>query len=80
MNTFSRRQLLKGLIAAPLATGLPRLARANTLPIRADIAKLKGNKAPRPAFISLAGTLASYNEGKIGPGHCDEDRLSSRVE
>jgi hypothetical protein len=26
----------------------------------------------RQQFISLAGTLASYNEGAIGPGHCDE--------
>lgn len=43
----------------------------------ADIAPLKGKKPPRPQFISLAGTLASYNEGDIGPGHCDEDRLSS---
>ena len=42
----------------------------------ADVAKLKGNKQPRPQFISLAGTLASYNEGAIGPGHCDEDQNS----
>ncbi len=43
----------------------------------AQIEQLKGKKPPRPQFISLAGTLASYNEGDIGPGHCDEDRLSS---
>jgi hypothetical protein len=43
----------------------------------AQIAALKGNKPPRPQFISLAGTLGSYNEGLIGPGHCDEDSLSS---
>ncbi len=43
----------------------------------AQIASPKGNKQPRPQFISLAGTLGSYNEGKIGPGHCDEDSRSS---
>ena len=46
----------------------------------AQIAALKGNKQPRPQFISLAGTLGSYNEGTIGPGHCDEDANSSRVQ
>jgi hypothetical protein len=43
----------------------------------AQIAPLKGKQQPRPQFISLAGTLASYNEGDIGPGHCDEDGNSS---
>jgi hypothetical protein len=45
----------------------------------ADIAKLKGKNgnALRAQFISLAGTLASYNEGLIGPGHCDEDAGST---
>ena len=42
-----------------------------------DIAILRGKKQPRPQFISLAGTLASYNEGEIGPGHCDEDGNST---
>lgn len=44
----------------------------------AEIAAKKGQAAPRPQFISLAGTLASYNEGAIGPGHCDEDAFSLR--
>lgn len=43
----------------------------------AQIAPLKGRQQPRPEFIELAGTLASYNEGEIGPGHCDEDGNSS---
>ena len=45
----------------------------------AQIAELKGKngKELRAEFISLAGTLAAYNEGKIGPGHCDEDRHSA---
>jgi len=38
-----------------------------------EIGALKGNNALRQQFISLAGTLGSYNEGLIGPGHCDDD-------
>ena len=45
----------------------------------ADIAKMKGKHPVRAEFISLADTLTQYNEGLIGPGHCDEDRLSSRA-
>jgi hypothetical protein len=37
----------------------------------AQIGALKGKNSLRQQFISLAGTLASYNEGAIGPGHCD---------
>ncbi len=38
----------------------------------AQIAALKGSSSIRQQFINLAGTLGSYNEGLIGPGHCDE--------
>lgn len=38
----------------------------------AQIAALKGNSSLRAQFVSLAGTLGSYNEGLIGPGHCSE--------
>jgi hypothetical protein len=43
----------------------------------AQIGALKGNNALRQQFISLAGILGSYNEGLIGPGHCDQDGISS---
>jgi hypothetical protein len=36
-----------------------------------QIASLRGKNALRRQFIALAGVLASYNEGDIGPGHCD---------
>jgi len=39
----------------------------------AQIGALKGNNALRNQFVNLAGILGSYNEGTIGPGHCDED-------
>ena len=41
-------------------------------------AELKGKngKDLRAEFIELAGILGSYNEGEIGPGHCDEDAHS----
>ena len=44
-----------------------------------QIATLKGKvgKVLRAEFVRLAGILASYNEGDIGPGHCDEDATSS---
>jgi hypothetical protein len=38
----------------------------------AQIAVLKGSDALRKQFVDLAGVLGSYNEGLIGPGHCDE--------
>jgi hypothetical protein len=39
----------------------------------AQIGALKGNRAPRPEFISLAGILDAYNNGISGPGHCSDD-------
>jgi hypothetical protein len=38
----------------------------------AQIKALKGSNPVRQQFISLAGILGQYNEGYIGPGHCDE--------
>lgn len=38
----------------------------------AYIATLKGNNPIRQQFISFAGILGDYNEGIIGPGHCEE--------
>jgi hypothetical protein len=43
-------------------------------------AQVKASSSLRTQAITLAGILASYNEGLIGPGHCDEDQLSSRTE
>ena len=33
---------------------------------------MDSKNAVRKQFIALAGILGSYNEGLIGPGHCDE--------
>lgn len=46
-----------------------------------EVALLKGKngKEVRAEFVELAGILASYNEGWIGPGHCDEDLTSAAV-
>ena len=38
----------------------------------AQVLGFKKNSAARAQFISLGGTLGSYNEGAIGPGHCSE--------
>lgn len=37
----------------------------------AQIGALRGNSALRAQFLALAGTLDNYNNGLIGPGHCD---------
>jgi hypothetical protein len=37
----------------------------------AQIGALSGNNSLRKQFLALAGTLGSYNEGDLGPGHCD---------
>lgn len=44
-----------------------------------DVGKAKGKTGNqlRSQFITLAGILGSYNEGAIGPGHCDEDGSSA---
>ncbi len=48
----------------------------------AYVASLKGKsgKELRSQFITLAGILGSYNEGLIGPGHCDEDATSGSAD
>lgn len=44
----------------------------------AQVAALKGNDPVRAQFISLAGTLANFNEGNVaGWPHCDEDENSA---
>ena len=35
------------------------------------------SKTDRAAVIGAASTLASYNEGSIGPGHCSEDSIAT---
>ncbi|MBE0661891.1 MAG: HYR domain-containing protein [Bacteroidales bacterium] len=45
----------------------------------AQIASLKGNNALRQQFLALASLLDDYNNGMIGPGHCDGGEKSSAV-
>ena len=44
---------------------------SNPINTPAYIGSLKGNNPVRQQFISLAGILDNYNNGIIGPGHCD---------
>ena len=37
----------------------------------AEIGALRGNNSLRKEFLSLASALDDYNQGIIGPGHCD---------
>lgn len=48
-------------------------------PAEVAAAKGKNGKELRAQFVELAGILASYNEGDIGPGHCDEDASSTQT-
>jgi hypothetical protein len=45
----------------------------------AQIASLKGNNPLRQQFLALASLLDDYNNGMIGPGHCDGGGKSSAV-
>jgi hypothetical protein len=42
----------------------------------AEIGALKGNNAVRQQFLSLSETLDQYNNGIIGPGHCDSNTVA----
>jgi hypothetical protein len=43
----------------------------------AQVGSLKASSAIRKQFISLAGILGAYNEGKSGVPHCSEDATSA---
>jgi hypothetical protein len=45
----------------------------------AQIGSLKGNNPLRQQFLALASLLDDYNNGMIGPGHCDGGEKSSAV-
>lgn len=59
-------------VPANVQTALNDAATLFTTYTPAQVGAWKGNNATRQQFITLAGTLGSYNEGLIGPGHCDE--------
>ena len=71
--------LLDGADGSAISTAFSQATALLNTYTPADIAKLKGKagNALRAQFISLAGILGSYNEGLIGPGHCDEDAGST---
>ena len=74
----AKLNILNGATPTPAVTAAILAAEAlftNALyDTAAEIDALKGKNAKdvRAQFTSLAGTLGSFNEGSIGPGHCDE--------
>jgi hypothetical protein len=46
-------------------------------PLKNPDLKGKNAKTIRADFVATAGILGAFNEGDIGPGHCDEDTTSS---
>jgi len=74
--------LLNQLNGASVPAGVQAaLNQAQTLltgsPAYTSIPNPKG--AVRNTMLTLAGTLAAYNEGTTGPGHCSEDSTSSNT-
>jgi hypothetical protein len=41
----------------------------------AQVQAMSNNSAVKKSFTSLAGTLDKYNNGEIGPGHCDDEEF-----
>ncbi len=41
----------------------------------AQVLAMKGNDEVKKSFTSLAGKLGEYNDGEIGPGHCDYEEM-----
>jgi hypothetical protein len=41
----------------------------------AQVMAMSNNSAVKKSFTSLAGTLDKYNNGEIGPGHCDDEEF-----
>ena len=68
----ARLNLLNGADGSVVASALASATTLFNTYTPAQIAALKGSSALRAQFISLAGTLGSFNEGLIGPGHCSE--------
>jgi hypothetical protein len=45
-----------------------------------EIGSLGGSDATRKMFVELAEVLDDYNNGEIGPGHCDGDEWEGEME
>ena len=71
--------VLAGADDTAIATAFADATTLFTTYTPAEIKALKGNNPVRQQFIALAGTLGSFNEGLIGPGHCDEDGTSTAL-
>ena len=78
-QTQGEMSTLAWILVATLATSfLCSILEAVFLSVtHSFVALLKGNDATRKQFVELAGLLASYNEGLIGPGHCDSETDAS---
>lgn len=74
----AKLNVLNGASAPPAVQAA--LAEAKTLLEKYDDKGIPApsamSKADRARMIELAGILGAYNEGDIGPGHCDEDHSS----
>lgn len=68
----AKLNILKGASSSSVSSALTTANSLFTTYTPSQVAAFKGNNSTRAQFISLAGTLGSFNEGLIGPGHCSE--------
>jgi hypothetical protein len=58
-------------VPAPVQTAFDQATTLfNTYTI-AQVRAWRGSQGARSQFIALAGTLDAYNNGLVGPGHCN---------
>lgn len=67
----ARLSILAGSDPAVVASAIASATTLFNTYTPAQIGALKGSNALRAQFVSLAETLDNYNNGLIGPGHCN---------
>jgi hypothetical protein len=69
----ARLNVLNGAsVPASVQSALNTATMLFTIYTPSQVGAWSGNQGLRPLFISTASTLANYNSGLIGPGHCSE--------
>jgi len=65
--------VLNGASSAAISADLAASLSLLQMYTPAQVAAMSSTNKTRKKFISLASTLDAYNNGIIGPGHCDEN-------
>lgn len=73
----ARLNILAGADGAAVSAAIAQATTFFQTRTPAQASVLRG--ASRNALVALAGTLASYNEGLAGPGHCSDDGVDASL-